>query len=244
MTGSYVIEASGASGANGTNAYSVSPFRWKRGGLGAKITGTFQINEGTELKILVGQEGTTTTAFQSRPGGGGGGSFVTLLDDTPLIVAGGGGGGGARDNFTNGDPGQATRKGSQCGGTQGGGGKVCNANTGQEDFYLLAGGGAGMHGDGGSGLAVHISLAVAPRSFITGGTGGTSVTSNGGFGGGSFAIKLGGAGGGYSGGGVLGTKEKGIAGGGGSYNVGKNQLNVTGANKGDGKVVITLVTDP
>ena len=237
MNGSYVIEASGASGANGTDADPVSPFPWKRGGLGAKITGTFQLNQGTQLKILVGQEGDTTTAFISRPGGGGGGSFVILLDDTPLIVAGGGGGGGGRDNFSNGDPGQATRNGTQCGGTQGGGGNVCNANTGKIDSNLPAGGGAGIRGDG----YTRMAIAEAALSFINGGTGGKSELSNGGFGGGSFAFSLGGGGGGYSGGGVLGTDKKGTAGGGGSYNVGENQQNVAGANKGDGEVVITLL---
>ena len=122
MTGSYVIEAAGASGGNGLD-HSVSPADWKLGGLGAKITGTFQLNQGTKINILVGQEGTTATVvWPYTPGTGGGGSFVTLSDDTPLIVAGGGGGGGARENFTDGDPGQATRNGSQCGGTQGGGG--------------------------------------------------------------------------------------------------------------------------
>ena len=246
MTGSYVIEASGASGASGTNTVSVSPFRWKLGGLGAKITGTFQINEGTKLKILVGQEGTSTTADQYRPGGGGGGSFVTLLNDTPLIVAGGGGGGGAKDNFTDGDPGQATRNGSQCGGTQGGGGKACVAVTSPIVWRLYLAGGAGIRGDG-IGISVSSSSVHAPRSFITGGTGGQvlfNAAGFGGFGGGSFALSfagLGGGGGGYSGGGVLGEHGKRIAGGGGSYNVGKNQQNVAGANKGDGKVVIALV---
>ena len=88
-------------------------------------------------------------------------------------------------------------------------------------------------------------LALEPSSFISGGTGGLGVSynwSSGGFGGGSVALVLsGGGGGGYSGGGVLSTYEKGTAGGGGSYNVGKHQQNVAGANKGDGKVVITLV---
>ncbi|XP_015747134.1 PREDICTED: loricrin-like isoform X2 [Acropora digitifera] len=241
VTGSYVIEAAGASGGNGSYGFP-SPGPWKLGGLGAKIRGTFQLNQGTQLKILVGQEG-TTVYWRYRPGSGGGGTFVTLWDDTPLIVAGGGGGGGgARENFTNGDPGQATRNGSQCGGTQGGGGKVCNARTGQEDISFYAGGGAGINGNGSSHRWRRV---IAPRSFITGGTGGTGGRfrySDGGFGGGSFAFyKAGGGGGGYSGGGVLGTYEKGTAGGGGSYNVGKNQQNVAGANKGDGKVVITLV---
>ena len=244
MTGSYVIEAAGASGGDGTDV-SVSPVHRKPGGLGAKITGTFQLNQGTKLKILVGQEGTTVTVFQRhRPGTGGGGSFVTLLDHTPLIVAGGGGGGGARDNFTNGDPGQATRNGSQCGGTQGGGGKVCNANTGREDFSFSAGGGAGIRGNGSSPLR-HSPEPLAARSFITGGTGGQCLFSDGGFGGGAFALNVqGGGGGGYSGGGVLSTYKRATAGGGGSYNVGKNQQNLAGANKGDGKVVITLVADP
>ena len=234
VTGSYVIEAAGASGGDGIDFF-VSAHR-KLGGLGAKITGTFQLNQGTQLKILVGQEGTTVYRGY-MPGTGGGGTFVTLGDDTPLIVAGGGGGGGARKNFTNGDPGQATRNGSQCGGTQGGGGKMCNAGTGQESNYFYAGGGAGISGNGSS-----PKWGIAPRSFITGGTGGRYKYYNGGFGGGSTArFKPGGGGGGYSGGGVLSTYEKGTAGGGGSYNVGKNQENVAGANKGDGKVVITLV---
>ncbi|XP_044182159.1 WAG22 antigen-like [Acropora millepora] len=245
VTGSYVIEAAGASGGNSSYLFVYSA-HWKLGGLGAKITGTFQLNQGTKLKILVGQEGGTSPSRMFRAGGGGGRSFVTLLDNTPLIVAGGGGGGGARENFTNGDPGQATRNGSRCGGTQGGGGKVCNANTGQEDFSLIAGGGAGIRGNVSSLLIVCARRQpLAPRSFITGGTGGQCARYiTGGFGGGSFALRsLGGGGGGYSGGGVLGTYKKGTAGGGGSYNVGVNQQNMAGANKGDGKVVITLVAE-
>ncbi|XP_044182558.1 leukocyte tyrosine kinase receptor-like [Acropora millepora] len=237
VTGSYVIEASGASGANGTEVNSVSSFPWKRGGLGAKITGTFRVNQGTQLKILVGQEGGRTTDFPFRAGGGGGGSFVTLLDDTPLIIAGGGGGGGARDNFTNGDPGQATGNGTRCGGTKGIGGKVCNANTGKIDPKLAAGGGAGIRGDG----YTSVAITEAALSFINGGTGGKSPSGSGGFGGGSFAFDSGGGGGGYSGGGVLSTNKKGTSGGGGSYNVGENQRNEAGANKGDGKVVITFL---
>ena len=236
VTGTYVIEASGASGANGTYADSLL---WKLGGLGAKITGTFQLVQGTQLKVLVGQEGGTNNDWHDQPGGGGGGSFVTLMDDSPLIIAGGGGGGGAaRDNFTDGDPGQATRNGSQCGGTQGGGGQVCNAETGKRDPSLSAGGGAGLLGNGSG-----IRIGEAPLSFRNGGTGGKCPVADGGFGGGSFAFVLGGGGGGYSGGGAFGTDKKGTAGGGGSYNVGKNQANEAGINKGDGKVFITLKKD-
>ncbi|XP_015747128.1 PREDICTED: glycine-rich protein DOT1-like [Acropora digitifera] len=200
------------------------------------MTGTFQLNQGSKLKILVGQDGKSLESIYVA-GGGGGGSFVTLLDDTPLIVAGGGGGGGAREYFTNGDPGQATRNGSQCGGTQGGGGKVCNGDTGKIDPLITAGGGAGIHGNGYTVGA----LAEPALSFINGGTGGKFPLSNGGFVGGSFALYSGRGGGGYSGGGVLGTDKKGTAGGGGSYNLGTNQQNLAGVNKGDGKVVIALV---
>ena len=40
---------------------------------------------------------------------------------------------------------------------------------------------------------------------------------------------------------MLSTEKKATAGGGGSNNVGENQQNVAGANKGDGKVVIAFV---
>lgn len=238
VTGSYVIEAAGGSGANGTNGSQSSPIQWRLGGLGAKIRGTFQLVQGTKLKILVGQEGATSTSnFGDLPGGGGGGSFVTLSDNAPLIIAGGGGGGGtACAQFTDGDPGQATGSGTRCGGTGGAGGRVCNVDTGNSDSSLIAGGGAGLIGDGKG----TFGIATGPLSFINGGTGGTCPVAHGGFGGGSFALVLGGGGGGYSGGGVSGTSTKGTAGGGGSYNDGTNPQNLAGVNKGDGKVIITL----
>ena len=75
MTGNYVIEVSGASGANGTDDNESS---WRIGGFGARLKGSFKLHKGNQLKILVGQEGDRTTDFPQRPGGGGGGSFVTL----------------------------------------------------------------------------------------------------------------------------------------------------------------------
>ncbi|KAJ7373897.1 Glycine rich protein [Desmophyllum pertusum] len=231
VTGSYVIEVSGGSGANGTLGVSGS---WRIGGLGAKMQGTFQLAQGTQLKILVGQEGDRGTSFADRPGGGGGGSFVTLTNNTPLIIAGGGGGGGtSRDNFKDGDPGQATENGTRCGGTGGTGGEPCNV-----DSSSVVGGGAGLKGDGGG----RIGISQGSLSFIKGGTGGTCPASNGGFGGGGFAFVLGGGGGGYSGGGVFGNSTSGVAGGGGSYNSGTSHQNMAGVNKGDGKVTITLKT--
>ena len=164
---------------------------------------------------------------------------MALLNNIPLIIAGGGGGGGsARDQFKDGDPGQAAENGTRCGGTEGSGGQVCSADTDKVDPDLVAGGGAGLMGDGnGNG-----PMAKTPLSFINGGTGGTCPVSQGGFGGGAFAFVLGGGGGGYSGGGVVGTSSGGVAGGGGSYNSGTNQLNMAGVNKGHGKVIIKLKT--
>ena len=235
VTGRYIIEAFGASGANGTD---FNQSEWRIGGLGAKMEGTFTLAKGTKLKILIGQEGHLTADFGDRPGGGGGGTFVTLLDDTPLIIAGGGGGGGTpKKQFEDGDPDQATENGTRCGGTRGNGGQPCNANTGNVDPNILLGGGAGLKGNGGGGRLAGITVSL---SFINGGTGGICPTSKGGFGGGSFGFVAGGGGGGYSGGGVVGSFLSGVAGGGGSYNIGTNQQNKAGVNKSDGKVIITL----
>ena len=232
MTGIYVIEVSGASGANGTT---IDHSRWRLGGSGAKISGTFKLYQGTQLKILVGQEGHRGESHDDAPGGGGGGSFVALSNNTPLIIAGGGGGGGAPSRqFKDGDPGQATENGTRCGGTGGSGGQFCDADTSNIDSGLRAGGGAGLKGDGNGGPWP----AKRPSSFIKGGTGETCPVSQGGFGGGAFAFILGGGGGGYSGGGVVGTSSTGVAGGGGSYNSGTSQLNKAGVNKGHGKVII------
>ena len=235
VTGRYIIEAFGASGANGTDS---NQSEWRIGGLGAKMEGTFALAKGAKLKILIGQEGQRTADFGDMPGGGGGGTFVTLLDDTPLIIAGGGGGGGTpKKQFEDGDPGQATENGTRCGGTEGNGGQPCNADTGIVDPHILAGGGAGLKSNGGGGSGPEITSSL---SFINGGIGGTCPVSHGGFGGGSFGFVAGGGGGGYSGGGVVGSSSSGVAGGGGSYNIGTNQQNKAGVNKGDGKVIITL----
>ena len=238
MTGIYIIEVLGASGANSKDISNDTEF-WSFGGLGAKISGTFKLYQGTQLKILVGQEGLRNEVFKvNAPGGGGGGSFVAMLNNTPLIIAGGGGGAGSENHqLKDGDPGQATENGTRCGGTGGSGGQVCSADTGNVDHGLAAGGGAGLTGDGSGGP---LGAAHPPLSFINGGTGGTCFVSDGGFGGGSFAFDFGGGGGGYSGGGVVGTESNAVAGGGGSYNSGTNQLNMAGVNKGHGKVIIKL----
>ena len=84
-TGDYRIQAIGAAGGYDSTANS-SQYR----GGGAKITGTFRLNKGEVILILVGQEGTVNIAGPSS--GGGGGTFVVRGANTSLIIAGGGGG--------------------------------------------------------------------------------------------------------------------------------------------------------
>ena len=108
MTGSYVIEAWGASGAQGQGKNEARP-----GGKGAYMKGTFNLTRGTLLKILVGQAGSTgNVGAPPLPGGGGGGTFITSSSNIALLVAGGAGGGGAKTgNSYDGDPGQITEEG-------------------------------------------------------------------------------------------------------------------------------------
>ena len=236
-SGTYIIDALGASGGNGTcHGCNV----WKLGGLGARIKGRFRFDRGTQLTILVGQQGLPMKDFAEQPGGGGGGTFVAYADNTAIIIAGGGGGGGVpQPNYGDGDPGQAAQNGSRHGGVSGTGG--WRFNTWNETFDLSgdikASTGAGYKGDGDSGKLGHPAI-----SFLSGGTGGFfHAYKIGGFGGGGFGLTHGGGGGGYSGGGIAGTKSSGTAGGGGSYNSGSSQTNEAGVNEGDGKVIITLV---
>ena len=82
QTGTYTIEVWGAAG-GGTQYRTI-------GGRGARMRGTFSLNQGDKLKILVGLIGPNTTDKYNA--GGGGGSFVILGADSNLVIAGGGGG--------------------------------------------------------------------------------------------------------------------------------------------------------
>ena len=225
-TGTYYIEAFGASGANGTCD---SCSGWRLGGLGAKITGSFELKQGQKLKILVGQKGQVGREDPKISGGGGGGTFVTFKDNSPLVVAGGGGGGPVANlGNPDGDPGQVVQEGSRHGGKAGSGGRL-------SDHGLMAGTGAGIWGDG-------EGMDGQAKSFKNGGISANIQFSKGGFGGGGYGLLLPGGGGGYSGGGVEGKHPfNGTAGGGGSINNGTSQINESGVNKGDGKVIITLI---
>ena len=236
LNGTYVIEAWGASGAVGRQNNSGSSTR--AGGKGAYMKGCFNLTQGTSVKILIGQRGSTGTIGSPLPGGGGGGTFVVLHSGNPLIIAGGGGGGGApKSGYDVGDAGQITEHGSQSGGSNGTGGVLLVEGAPSEN--LEAGAGGGLNADGESGINAKGGL-----SFINGGLGGNSVSEAfGGFGGGGGGLRYPGAGGGYSGGGVLRKSRVTIAGGGGSLNRGIDQVKTKDVNRGDGKVVIALV-DP
>ena len=236
MTGSYVIEIWGASGAESRGERGAIA---RSGGKGAYMKGTFNLTSGTLLKILVGQAGSIgNVGVAALPGGGGGGTFITSSSNTALIVAGGGGGGGAKKgNDNEGDPGQVTEEGSRSGGSNGTGGTIFRIGSTSGSFE--AGAGGGLIGDGESGIN-----AGGGKSFVNGGEGGDSFNGGkGGFGGGGGGFYFPGAGGGYSGGGVVDNQGQYFAGGGGSFNNGGNPIKKEGVKEGDGKVIITLV-DP
>lgn len=240
FTGNYIIEAYGASGANGT-CTKLTCQGWSTGGHGAKITGTFTLKKGIQLKLLVGQQGLLSSlSSHDCPGGGGGGSFVVdSNNNTPLIIAGGGGGGGITVNgvLRDGDHGQTTSNGSRYGGSNGNGGLRFEKTKTQlspqlPPYFSSAGAGFKTNGDSAGDKSA--------QSFLNGGVGGKGET-QGGFGGGGFALALSpGGGGGYSGGGVVMDGGVGQAGGGGSINKGYDQLNQAGYNLGDGRIVIKL----
>jgi hypothetical protein len=222
--GEYEIIAVGA-GAGLNSSYSSYP------GRGVRETGTFSLDKGDQLQILVGQQGQSVSAHA----GAGGGSFVVESDNTALIVAGGGGSPCRGDYHLSTQDATSSSSGvsSTCSGGSGGdGGSSCNGSYGS--------GGGGLTGDGGDGPGA----SSGGKSFIAGGRGGQcdatcgSNAGAGGFGGGggTYHDIYGGGGGGYSGGG--GGDYCSGGGGGGSYNVGSDTDSDDGYNSGGGWVSI------
>ncbi len=208
-TGTYRIEARGAQGGTAGE------------GSGAIIAGTFALNAGTVLHILVGQPG----------GGGGGGSFVVRSDGTPLLVAGGGGSGVTGTPPWPESGGRATENGGN-----GCLNSVSLANAG------TAGGAGGSNATysygGGGGFTGTAAGVEGGRAYVEGGQGGTGTTP-GGFGGGGANR---GGGGGYSGGGCGGNGSgTRVGGGGGSFNSGTSPMATESANAGPGQVTINLL---
>lgn len=230
QTATYTIEVWGARGSRTKNAY--------LGGYGAKMKGDFKLISGEIIKILVGQTGGMSY------GGGGGGTFVVrtpyTTNESILVIAGGGNSGSPWGNTpihaSSGTAGVAGTSGV-LGGTNGSGG---NSVAG------VWGGGGFLTGPQGTD---NCSSSTKPSSFQTGGFGGLTCNSIGGFGCGSGSdgccYGASGAGGGYSGGG--GTSSSSQSGGaGGSYNNGTNQININGGDSGayqagNGLVIITKI---
>jgi Glycine rich protein len=212
ITGTYTIQASGASGSFG-NAGSGT------GGLGARVKGDFNLNRGDKIRILVGQMGFhpgTTVSGDGAAGGGGGGSFVVsgttgTLDAQVLVVAAGGGGANDRiyqNSTVNGLNGLGTTTG-----------------TGDEIFN-----GGSYRGSGSAGF-------INGMSFANGGRGGTYTrgqTATGGFGGGGTNDDSASGGGGWVGGNNASVAAY-------SKNNGANALNENGINSGHGSVTFTLI---
>ncbi len=247
-TRTYQIEATGAGG-GGSAA-----------GSGARIRGDLEIDAGTELWIVVGQEGRTPGDGSAS---GGGGTFVAKVDSqsnysmwdgtpvTPLVIAGGGGGNhGSFVAASDANSGTIANSGggehSGSGGSNGDGGQIAHSNNNNR-----GGGGGGFVTDG-EDTGTCTDGTESGIGFLNGAEGGFSVNCgdgwDGGFGGGGAAISTGwrgsGGGGGYSGGGggqrnTVSTNHH--AGGGGSYNAGTNQENEAGVNSGDGFVIIDSV---
>ena len=187
LTASYEITAYGAKGGG---AY---------GGNGAVVGGSFLLDSGVTLNLLVGGQG--VTAQGGDVSGGGGGTFVVAPTNTPLLVAGGGGGSGydidtlGLGTNSHGYDASTTTSGTgagSSGGTNGAGGLGGGSRNNRG-----GGGGGGLFGSGMSG-----NEAAGGQSYLSGGSGGGSGGSGaGGFGGGGQANEGGGGGGGYSGGG-------------------------------------------
>jgi cysteine-rich repeat protein len=247
ITGNYIIEAWGAKGGG------------SMGGKGARVKGTFQLQKGQIVSIVVGQMGQVTSQGAAYGGGGGGGTFVYLdaMAATPLLVAAGGGGqaenscsvagaGGAGSHTQTPTLG-AGGTGSAPGGSNGNGGPG-GLNTG---VYSTGGGGGGWLSNGADGLNLRNPKGIggqAPRNGAVGGlfthpsgySGG-----HGGFGGGggmSDNTGAGGGGGGFNGGGggnnYAGNCNWGAAGGGGSFNSGADPSGDSGVWSDHGKVTI------
>jgi len=235
-SGSYRIEVFGASSTEQTFS---NNFNDK--GLGATLSGDFNMVVGDNLIILVGQMPT-----QSEFNGGGGGTFVAKGNDinlsSAIIIAGGAGShrsGYSATGFENLLDGTISFSGVDtyhAGGLNGSGG-VSGTGTG-------GAGGAGFLGDGSTSSYSGYTEA---KSFRNGGVGGAlsySGQQDGGFGGGGAGGWGGSGGGGGASGGGGGNNSSGIGaqgGGGGSFNLGTNQDNQAGVNEGHGKVIITYI---
>jgi len=216
VTSVYKITCVGAHGAMGTQGTTGA-----RGGRGALITGMVNLTKGDKMRIIVGQAGTYTDK-----NGGGGGASVFSNEDTSLLLFIAGGGGGTRQYSTgNGLDASTEQWGTTSTSASASSSSAYNNTTykyndkvASEGYGGVAGdpaaygdSGAGWLGGGIDDTSKSTSLAT---SLNTTALGGTSISSDGGFGGGGsgYGTNGGGGGGGYTGG-----NGGHIGGGGGSY---------------------------
>lgn len=221
------ITARGAGGSKANSAVFA-------GGLGAHVSGDFNVTPGDTLLIMVGQNpssGFSNPSINSSGGGGGGTFVIKSMNGTKTIlaIAGGGGGGGSLDS-----PNKHGQSSTIAGNGYGGGSGMAGTNGAGGSNSGYSGAGGGYVSDGGTGYNSNMG----GKSFINGGGYGQSNGGNGGYGGGGAALGSysGGGGGGYNGGGGAGSD--GVGGGGSSYNAGTNAIDSTGVNAGHGKVII------
>ena len=228
------------------------------GGYGAYMSGTFAVNPGDVLDILVGQQGGTGASIsdpQGNENGGGGGTFIVNdAGNVPLLISGGGGGGPSLVYGTScirtpsdGDASITTSGNTiNCNTLSAGG---TNGTGGSSSGIYQGGAGGGFTTDGEVG-GTQCAPAYGGSAYLNGGAGGTgntcySTANYGGYGGGGGG-QLGGpgGGGGYSGGGSAGSWSaySSFGGGGGSYNAGTNQTNIAGVQSGDGQAIISSPT--
>jgi hypothetical protein len=231
---SVAISAYGAEGGGNGDADAI-------GGLGAFMSGEFDVNPGDVLRIHVGCVGHTGVG-ELAGGGGGGGSFVVMdATNEPLIIAGGGGGAGhLEEDLNDGDGGRITELGGEGWYTQ-----APVTMGGLTDDGCGGGTGAGGGGWAGEGQSNNWAYGGA----AAGGPGGIadSYFNAGGYGGGGGGYHAGGGGGGYtggSGGGVYTGCTNTGGGGGGSFNSGTNQEMEAGNNAGDGLVSVEFLGMP
>lgn len=231
QTREYIIEATGAQGGMGNGS--------GIGGLGTRVTGTFALNEGDVIKVIVGHEGTSTG---DKHAGGGGATAVWKDGETaPMLVAGGGGGYGVGSGTNQQSVAHAhleTHGKDGYGGTSAGDGGTDGGPGGPGS--TRGAGGAGWSGD-----QDQLGNAVA---LINGGKGDEASFADGGFGAGggshnSTSWGSCGGGGGYSGGGgayASSSSNEGAGGGGGSFNAATiDSENEAEVGFGNGDVTIT-----
>lgn len=223
-TATYEIEVAGARA--GISGYTGNVQANIAHGKGAIVRGRFNLIQGQQLTIAVGQPSANSSAQASfSTPGGGGGTFVVTENSIPLIVAGGGGSlgnwsGNSIGILFGGNGTTSTWAGNSrngaAGGTLGNGGNSHVNTTGVVSLNSYdSGAGGGFYSNGVNGVGGNVRTNATNGSTGGGGQGFfanligginsstyTTQTSRGGFGGGGGPGPItGGGGGGYSGGG-------------------------------------------